>query len=32
MVNFAREAGLQEKDDTRRGALTALVSSLRKAK
>ena len=32
MVNFAREAGLQEKDDVRRGVLAALVSSLRKAK
>jgi len=32
VVNFAREAGLQEKDDARRDALAALVSSLRKAK
>lgn len=32
MVNFAREAGIQEKDDGRRGALTELVGSLRKAK
>jgi hypothetical protein len=32
MVNFVREAGLQEKDDAQRGALTALEGSLRKAK
>ena len=32
MVSFAREAGLQEKDDGRRGALAELVGSLRKAK
>ncbi len=32
LVNFAREAGLQEKDGAQRGALTALEGSLRKAK
>lgn len=32
MANFAREAGLQEKDEAQRSALAALTSSLRKAK
>lgn len=32
MVNFAREAELQEKDEAQRGTLAALASSLRKAK
>lgn len=32
MVNFAREAGLHEKDEGRRGALAELAGSLRKAK
>lgn len=32
MVNFVREAGLQEKDDDQRGALASLESSLRKAR
>ncbi|MDX2252141.1 MAG: hypothetical protein NW202_07640 [Nitrospira sp.] len=32
MVNFAREAELQEKDETQRSTLAALTSSLRKAK
>ncbi len=32
MMNFVRQAGLQEKDDGQRGALEALESSLRKAK
>jgi hypothetical protein len=32
MVNFAREAGLQEQDAAQRGALAALEGSLRKAK
>lgn len=32
MMNFVREAGLQEKDDGQRDALAALESSLRKAK
>jgi len=32
MVNFVREAGIQEKDAERRGALATLEGSLRKAK
>jgi len=32
VVNFAREAGLYEKDEEQRSALAALTSSLRKAK